>query len=237
MNTLGRFLTISSTDPDDARRRRLLNILLLGVLVAALLGLVTVIFISISQGFRLTSEIQVILAGTLIFTIGIFGIYQLNRRHSGRLAGLLFLLLLTIIFIFTDSPEELVKGRSLFLFTIPIAISSLILIPQASFFFAGISSLIISVLATSIGLNANIFVISGFFLLALVSWLSARSLEQALSDLRHINTNLYIVVTERNQALAESLERDRIEAGRNQAMLYYFADGVFVLDRQWNATM
>ncbi len=52
-----------------------------------------------------------------------------------------------------------------------------------------------------------------------------------------INANLDQVVTERTQALAESLEREHIEAGRNQAILNSIADGVIVFDRKWNATM
>lgn len=225
------------TDPDDARRRRLLNILLLGILVVALLGLLAILINSISQNYTLDPDQQILLIGIVIFTLGVFGIYQLNRRFSGSWAGILFLLLLTLIFVFTDAPVELVQGRSLFLFTIPIAISSLILAPPASFLFAGLSSLVIIWLAQSIGLSANIFVVSGFFILALVSWLSARSLEQALYELRDINANLDRVVTERTQALAESLDRERIEAGRNQAILNSIADGVIVFDRTWNATL
>jgi signal transduction histidine kinase len=225
------------TDPDDARRRRLLNILLLGTLVVALLGLLAIIINSISQNYTLDPDQRILLGGIVIFTLGVFGIYRLNKRFSGHWAGLLFLLLLTLIFVFTDAPIELVQGRSLFLFTIPIAISSLILVPSASFLFAGISSLVIAGLAQSIGLSLNIFVVSGFFILALVSWLSARSLEQALRELRDINANLDKVVTERTQALAESLERERIEAGRNQAILNSIADGVIVFDREWNATL
>lgn len=228
---------VPTSDPDDARRRRLLNILLLGVLIASLLGFVAVVINSISQNYRFDTEQQNLLGGIIVFTLGVFGIYQLNRRFSGYWAGLLFLLLMTGIFIVTDSPEELVLGRSLFLFTLPITISSLILVPPASFLFAGISSVVIGVIARSIGLNPNIFVISGFFILALVSWLSARSLEQALRDLRNINANLDKVVTERTQALAESLERERIEAGRSQAILNSIADGVIVFDRNWRATM
>ncbi|MDQ3003873.1 MAG: ATP-binding protein, partial [Chloroflexota bacterium] len=124
-----------------------------------------------------------------------------------------------------------------FLFTLPIAIASLILAPQASFLVAAISSGIIAWIATSIGASVNIFVISGFFVLALVSWLSARSLEAALKDLRAINTDLDRVVAERTQALAESLDRERIEAGRNRAILNSIADGVIVFDRNWNATL
>ena len=237
MNYINTMLTVPSTDPDDARRRRLLNILLLGTFIAAALALVAVIVYGITNPKIDRSEMQVLLGGIVVFSLGIFGIYQLNRRLSGRGAALLFLLLLTFIFVFTDSTEELVNGRSLILFTIPIAIASLILVPQASFLFAAISSAIIGGLAISIGLAPNIFVIFGFFLLALVSWLSARSLEQALKELRTINANLDQVVTERTQALAESLERERIEAGRNQAILNSIADGVIVFDRKWNATL
>ena len=74
-------------------------------------------------------------------------------------------------------------------------------------------------------------------MIALVSWLSARSLEQALKELRAINENLDQEVTERTQALAESLQRERIEAGRSQAILNSIADGVVVFDRKWNAIL
>ena len=188
MKYLNTILTVPTTDPDDARRRRLLNILLLGTLIAAMIGLIAIVFVSIINPETNQSETQVLLVGIAVFTLGIFGIYQVNRRLSGRWAALLFLSLLTIIFVFTDSPEELVNGRSLFLFTIPIAIASLILAPQASFLFAAISSAIVAWLALSIGLPVNIFAIIGFFILALVSWLSARSLEAALKELRTINT-------------------------------------------------
>ncbi len=42
---------------------------------------------------------------------------------------------------------------------------------------------------------------------------------------------------ERTQELAKSLERERIEAGRNQAILNSIADGVVVFDTKWNAIL
>ena len=237
MRYLNTILTVPTSDPDDARQRRLLNILLLGTLIAALVGLSAIVIFSLINPDIARSEIQLLLGGIVVFTLGIFGIYQVNRRLSGRWAALLFLLLLTIIFVFTDSAEELVRGRSLFLFTIPITIASLILAPQASFLFAAISGAIIAWLGASIGLPINIFSIIGFFLLALVSWLSARSLQAALKELREINAGLDRVVAERTQALAESLDRERIEAGRNRAILNSIADGVIVFDKKWNATL
>ena len=237
MKYLNTILNVPTTDPDDARRRRLLNILLLGTLIAAMIGLVSIVINIILNPEVSQSETQILLVGITVFTLGIFGIYLVNRRFSGRLAALLFLFLLTAIFSFTDTPEELSNGRSLFLFTIPIAMSSLILLPQASFLFAALSSGIVAWLAFTIDHSVNLFGPIGFFILALVSWLSARSLEAALKDLRAINMDLDRVVAERTQALAESLDRERIEAGRNRAILNSIADGVIVFDTKWNATL
>jgi PAS domain-containing protein len=230
-------LTVSVPDPDDARRRRLLNILLLGNTIAAIVGLLAIILDNVaSQQFN-EPDTRILLGGIFIATLGFVGIYQINRRVSGRWAALLYLLLLTLIFTFTDTPEQLSNGRSLFIFTLPIAISSLILIPEASFLFAVITSGIVAWLAMSIDQPINLFAVIGFFMLALVAWLSARSLETALKELRTINANLDQEVSDRTHALTESLDRERVEAGRNQAILNSIADGVIVFDKKWNATM
>ena len=231
-------LNVSVPDPDDARRRRVLNILLLGTVVATLMGFVAIVIGSLStkEGFS-QPETQILVGGILITTLGMFGIYQINKRRSGRLAALLFLLLLTAIFTLSDTPAELSNGRSLFIFTLPIAISSLILLPEASFLFALLSGGLVAYLALSIDQPINFFAIIGFFMLALVAWLSASSLETALKELRTINVNLDQEVLERTHALTESLSRERVEAGRNQAILNSIADGVIVFDKKWNAIL
>jgi signal transduction histidine kinase len=231
-----RILDVPAPDPDDARRGRVLNILILGTLAAATLATIGIVAATISDNsFRETETLR-LLAGTLITILGLFVIYQINRRWSNRWAATFFLIFLTIIFTFSDTPEELSNGRSLFIYTLPIAIASLILLPSASFLFATISVAIVTWLANSIGEPVNWFAVIGFYLLALVSWLSARSLESALKELRTINANLDLVVTQRTQALAASLTRERIVAGRNQAILNSIADGVIVFDMEWNAT-
>src|SRR6185503_18857849 len=133
MKYLNTILNVPTTDPDDARRRRLLNILLLGTLIAAMIGLVSIVINIILNPEVSQSETQILLVGITVFTLGIFGIYLVNRRFSGRLAA------------------------SLFLFTIPIAMSSLILLPQASFLFAAISSGIVAWLAFTIDHSVNLF--------------------------------------------------------------------------------
>ena len=230
-------LNVPVSDPDDSRRRRLLNILMIGQVIAALAGLIAVILDSFTSQSLTPTDRQLFLVGITLVTIGTAAIYYVNRRVSGQLAALLYLLLLTLIFTFSDQPVELAAGRSLFVYTIPIVVSSLILFPLASFIFAALSSTIIVVLANSVPMVPNSTGIIGFFMLALVSWLSARSLDHALRELRAINVNLDQVVIERTQALAESLERERIEAGRNQAILNSIADGVVVFDTKWNAIL
>src|SRR5215510_14824347 len=105
-------LNVPVSDPDDARRRRLLNILLFGTIVATLVGLSATIIDNATRGAADLSETQSTLFGVVVATIGILTIYQINRRFSGRLASVLCLLLLTFVFTLTDSPLNLAEGRS-----------------------------------------------------------------------------------------------------------------------------
>ncbi len=229
-----RFFTIPTSDPEDTRKRRILSILLAGTAGVAVLGAMSFLYFSTQQD---QGELSIILWGSAATFVGVIAIHAINVYWSGRVAAFLFLLFLNLIFAFSDTPEQVSSGRSLFTFTIPIFMASILITPASSFIFAGISSVIISYLARAIAIIPNAPAIIGFFLIAFVSWLSARSLEQALTELRAINLNLDRVVAERTQALAESLSREKIEAGRNQAILNSIADGVIVFDNKWNATL
>jgi PAS domain S-box-containing protein len=234
-NLIISLLEISTSDPDDSRRRKLLNILLLGIeVLTILIGISLVIFVAFGFGSRIDTFVWIAAFG-LFLGIGLF--YGLNRVSTipGWIPSSLFLLFLLFIFYFTDTPLELASGRSLFVFTIPIIMSSILLRPASSFIFATLVSVEISILANIAGTLFNPFAVISFFLIAIVSWLSSRNLEQTLKELRVINTNLDQIVKERTHALAESLTRERIEAGRSQAILESIADGVIVFDTQGNA--
>ena len=225
-------------DPDEERRRNLVRTLSTGILVLSLLVLLVVIiyvlFIDPDGISQRDNQLTIISAAAAFFFCLV--INQINKRTS-RISSFLLLALLVAVSVFSDTPDQLANGRSLFVFTIPIAISSIIISSGSSFFFAVVNTIIVILLARSANTEPNAVAIIGFFLLAFISWLSARNLEQTLSELRTINANLDKVVTERTQALAESLDRERIEAGRNQAILNSIADGVIVFDRKWNSIM
>ncbi|MEP6894443.1 MAG: histidine kinase dimerization/phospho-acceptor domain-containing protein, partial [Chloroflexota bacterium] len=231
-----RFLTVSAKDPDDTRRRRILNILIAGVAGLSFIALIDSLY-GLKSPVPTGNENSIITIGSLIAIAGMAVIYYINSRVSGRIASIIFLALLTLIFAFSDTPLEISAGRSLFVFTIPIIMASMLLTPWSSFVFSTVSSIIISAYALSIDRVPNTPAIIGFFLIALISWLSSRSLEQALKELRVINANLDQEVLDRTLALTRSLERERIEAGRNQAILNSIADGVILFDKRWNATL
>jgi PAS domain S-box-containing protein len=235
-SALKRYLIPPQNDPDELRKRGLVRILARGLLGISLFALFAVaIYLVLNPAEREQDNMLALASAGIAFVVSL-GIYQINKTSS-RLSSLVLLLLLVVIPVFSDTPDQVANGRSLFLFTLPIAISSLILLPPASFLFALLSSIIVVFLSLSIEIFPSMPAMLGFFMLAIVSWLSARSLEQAVNELRRINANLDRVVTERTEALAESLEREKVEAGRNQAILNSIADGVIVFDRKWNAIM
>lgn len=208
-----------------------MNVLLVSTFILTILGVFVALtfFTGNDEGAQL-----IYLSGPLLVAITIV-IFVINRYWSGKLASSLFLFLLLILFAFTDTPEQVSNGRTLFVFAIPVVISSLLLAPAASFIFAILSSIEISIISIWSSQPINAPAIVGFILLAVISWLSANSLEQALRELREINVNLDQIVKERTHALAEALTRERIEAGRSQAILESIADGVIVFDTQRSA--
>jgi signal transduction histidine kinase len=220
-----KLLSVPSTDPDDVRRGKNLNILLMGTGAASLIALIAALMTSGSfEGNDL-----IVLASTFMIA-GIIIVYLIGRYWSRKIAATLFLSVLMIALSFSDTPEELSSGRSLFIFIIPIATSSLVLQPVSSFFFAGLGSIIVTILAMSVSIFPNVPAIAAFFLIALVSWLSSRSLEQTLKELRQINAELDHRVEDRTRELSAALARELAEAGKSRAILQGIADGVAVFD-------
>lgn len=234
MKVLSQLLDIPSIDPDNRRRARLLNILLLGLGGLVFLALCVTIIIGITDAGN-RARVMVIGQAGLVTLVGLALIFALNRYRPGWLAGSLFVLLLTCMFAFVDEPRQVVEGRTMFLFTIPIFVASVILRPWAGFAMAGVSSVVITIVAvTQLKDYAHgtppLLTMLSFFAVALVAWLSARSLEQALEDLRVLNEELEQRVLQRTRDLAEAL-------GKNTAILESIADGVIVFDNDGKASM
>jgi PAS domain S-box-containing protein len=231
INKINQILDVPSLDPDDARRRKLLNILLLGLVIVGILALLATISVDIAGlawagQDRLTAylgSISLLIVPTILFAI--------NRYWAGWLSSALLLLFLTVAAAFTDEPQHVVDGRGLLVFAIPIMMGSILLRPYASFIMAGLSSLVVVIMKLRLLEGApNPFAILIFFILALIAWLAAQTLERALRDLRAINRELDQRVEERTRDLAEALSK-------TEAILEGIADGVIVFDNHGVSTV
>jgi PAS domain S-box-containing protein len=228
------WMEVPSLNPDDARRRKFLNIILMGSIILSAFLLVILIWLRFTTPHEIwiAQGNNIILGVTFGILIGSILLFILNHYLRGWLAGGLFLILMTVGIAYADSPQQLVAGRSTFLFAVPIILASVLMPSWTAFLATGLCILILGSL--QVQLTANIIdalpTFLGFTFIALLVWLSARSLEMALKDLRSINVNLDRLVQDRTQELANSLSRERIEAGRNKAILESIADGVIVFD-------
>jgi PAS domain S-box-containing protein len=232
---LGRYLQINTTDPELARRGRLLNILVLGVAVVTVLILAATLVAQLAIGAYGLDEVLLMYVFGPVLLVGLAAIYWLNRTGRQVLASYLFLLLFLLVLSFADSPSELVSGRSTVLYFLPIAMASMILVSHSGFYFAALCSLAVIGLSVWASRELNLVGIASFYIVALISWLSARSLERALGDLRRTNLELDQRVDERTRDLAEALAREHAESSKNQAILEGIADGVIVFDEEGKA--
>ncbi|RPI47889.1 MAG: hypothetical protein EHM56_14395, partial [Chloroflexi bacterium] len=123
---LSYLVDIPSADPDERRRSRLLNLLLMSLTILTFLTLLVTILVSIADLQNWETNVTLLVASGAGL-VGFALIYVINRRGSSWLASTLFLLLLTAIVAFTESdPQEVIDGRTLFLFAIPILVASVI---------------------------------------------------------------------------------------------------------------
>ncbi len=228
-----KFMHVQSGDPENTRQRNLLNLLLLGILCSSIIGLLIIGYGLISKLWMFADAIFLLVV-LLGFIAGSLIIYAINRRW-GKIALYLFVFLLILAYSFSDSALQISEGRSVFFYAIPIIIASLLIHPLASFLIAIIGCGIITLAANTIGKSPNSIVMIGFFMLALISWLVSRSLDDALRNLRKLNANLDQLVQERTRELVNALRRERMEAGRSKAILESIADGVIVFDNNGSA--
>jgi len=196
-------LDVPGRDPDDARRRRLVNILLLCLVVATLVVLLP-LTVAVQAGLELegwnphTYRLLSVSVPALLFGVTI--IWVANRFRSRQLAVFLLLSLITAL-IFADNLAHWILGGSLIAFTIPVFLASVLLRPYDSFVMWATALLAI----IAIGLNSsepvNWLAIVILFVVATISWLSARSLTRILADLQAINRELDQRVAERTRDL------------------------------------
>ena len=157
-------------------------------------------------------------------------IYWIGQRWATEIASTLLLIGLIALLMFSDDLDALINGRSIFYFSLPIVLASVLLRPWTSLATAALIICMHATLSVLNGLEINLLAAVGYVILAAFTWLAASELEQALRQLRAINLELDQRVTERTRDLSDALSKIQTEAGKNQAILQSITDGVIVFD-------
>lgn len=176
-------LDVPIRNPDQQRRARLLNILLLGF---SFLSLLLVPLATVGFLFRVfdSSGLYGIIIPTLVFFFINILIYSINRYKSPQVASVLFLILLITILVFSNDPYETVWGQNMIMLALPVMIASVILPPVSSFIVAGFLGILLFIVSIFYPFPPNLVGITAYFAIAIVSWLASRSLQQAITGLR-----------------------------------------------------
>src|SRR5688572_11810260 len=129
-------------DPDDRRRRQILNILLIVFTALALLSIIVALFIIHNRVDPGGGDSELVLIPGIFLIVISSALLVTNRSASvpGWLNGVVFLILLMVTLLQSDTPQQLYNGRSLILWVIPIMVGALILHPGSVFAIAAVIS-------------------------------------------------------------------------------------------------
>lgn len=194
-------------DPDDRRRRQILNFILALFIAGGLVSIIATFSYGDSFNEIIQDQDGVLILLSSVAVVVIFTLlFLLNRRErAGSLAGWLFVLSLIAIISISDVPSQLL-ARGLILWTLPILAGGIVLPPFAVFIVASLVSatnLYISVMLLHI--STNPYAIAIYFVLAALTWLGMSIANGAIRTAR-------------------------MEAQKNAAILDGVADGVVVLN-------
>jgi signal transduction histidine kinase len=197
-------------DPDDRRRRQVLNILLIFCIAVSFMG--TILALTVMS----VTETSPILP---FLILGFFGsLWFINRssRLPSWVSGVIFIMVSIIYFAQADNPSELYNGRSTVMWAIPIMVSALIFPPGYSFLVAlTICGLMVFFTPPDPhypGYSINFYSMLALLTISFIMWLGMRIANRAVREARKH---------------AENASRN---AANLQAVLNSIAEGVLVLD-------
>lgn len=165
---------------DEERRRKLLTpILAFSVLLTFSTMVVSIFFVfqnNSDPGWELGA------LASLIALLGFVSVFYVNLRNSSA-AGILLITIIVVVLIFSDTPRQVMEGRTTLFLAIPIIMASLLVRSWASFLIYMFIDAWLIWLGLSNDIIFNLIAAFGLFMIALLSWVGARSLEQRNDDL------------------------------------------------------
>jgi len=197
LSDLSRLIDVPATDPDDARRRRLLNIFLI---FFAILAPVLAVFQTVIGPYPnsilgiLTGDNSIYWGGCLATLALCALVYALNRlpRIPGWVAASAFLVCLMLVFVFSDTPFELSNGRSTIIFVIPVLMATFLLGSAGSLIATGLVVIELVVLSWFAGAyqsgSEDFTAIIVLIIIGCMALISERNTERSIRETRRLSS-------------------------------------------------
>ncbi len=216
---LKKLLSIPDTfDPDDRRRRQVLNALLLTCCALTSLGIFLTCTIIICCSNSLIEHWNQIL-GVLIFAVIFVGsLFLANRspRIPSWISGVIFIVFFILLVTQIDTPAEIYNGRGTITLVIPIMLSAVIFPPNWSFLILLVICALMQFLTPPDsrypGNSVNYYSMLDLTFITFICWLGMSIANRAIRDARQ---------------QAENANR---HAANLETILNSISDGVLVLD-------
>lgn len=219
--------------PEDKRKGEIFSYFAAAVWVLTIVDLIYNLFILWGIGDQGAQEYAEYIPGGIAVVV-VMGLIWVGHRWYPQLARHLFLVLVVMgaTFTFNATDIEIIfVGMAL-----PIIMAAFLIKPIYSYVYWGVitAAYILNLYMWEVLTPEKVFLagLISLLVIAVVSWLIAQSLDQALAEARALNEELDQRVKDRTLKLAEALERERTTAIRNKTILEAIADGVLVFDAQ-----
>ncbi len=205
-------------DPEDRRRRQIMNVLLIFIILLSLAGNINTLAIQIFE--RSIDKTPPLSHVWLLIFFGTLWFMNRSRQIPSWFNGTL--LIASFIFLLSqmDSPTELYNGRSTIIWAIPVMLGAIIFRPGYTFLITlVICGLMYIFTPPDIRYpngSINYYVMLTLVFIAFISWLGMSIANRAIRDARH------------------HADEARRHAANLQAILNSIVDGVLVLDLNGN---
>jgi PAS domain S-box-containing protein len=185
----------------EIRRQQTLNRLLFGSIMITGVILISMLIVNFVHPDAVSDSnlARLIQAGIILMAV-LFVIAFLNRHGSSLAARIIFNIVIFLGIFLGDTPEQILHGRSLLYFILPVIAAGVLFHPRAGYIAAAICGLTISIL--SVTLNLDLPDIPAVFFLFLVAFV----VEQSTSSLERSVEGLNLA----KQTLQEQEERFRV---------------------------
>ena len=174
---------------DDLRKRRIAIVLAWGMFALAILSLLSLIYYSDPGGLFQQSnfadhDFVLIFWATILTLIFSTAFLLLTRtKIPANILGCILVIGISAILFISDSPRELVSGRSTTLLLFPIFMSAVLIHSSAALILTALL-LIPFILIPSTILDVNVYAWGSIFGLALVIWVACYIMEKAIWEAR-----------------------------------------------------